>query len=116
MADASQLGALLDKVAKKQRVDTVARKLDEMLDHLQSWEDTSEDDTSRAAALAALGSRLEAVGVEQCEQSCSSELQSAISKALAAPPRVSSQPSPHLHTASASFGSMAARACVARYR
>jgi len=32
------LGALLDKVAKKQKVDTVPRQLDQMLAILDDWE------------------------------------------------------------------------------
>lgn len=43
-------------------------------------QDTSEDDISRVKDLAALESRLKAVGVEQSEQASSRELQSAIHK------------------------------------
>jgi hypothetical protein len=43
-------------------------------------QDTSDDDASRAAALAVLESRLKAVGVEQGEQASNRELQSAIHK------------------------------------
>lgn len=43
-------------------------------------QDNNEDDKSRAMALAALGSRLEAVGVAQSEESTGKELQSSINK------------------------------------
>jgi hypothetical protein len=37
-AQLDALGALLDKVAKKQKVDTVPRQLDQMLEILDGWE------------------------------------------------------------------------------
>lgn len=80
MSEIDLISSLLDKVAKKQRVDTVPQRLDEMLQILDSWEDSGTDDDSRAAALASLGSKLEAVGVAQGESSTARELESSVRK------------------------------------
>ena len=80
MSEIDLISSLLDKVAKKQRVDTVPQRLDEMLQILDSWEDSGADDDSRAAALASLGSKLEAVGVAQGESSTARELESSVRK------------------------------------